>query len=98
MKLSQLFTKTTKDVSAEEVSKNAQLLMRARYIDKLTAGVYSYLPLGLRVLSNITSIVREEMNAIGAQEVLMPSLHPKANLETTGRWADEVYYALFKTK
>ncbi len=98
MKLSQLFTKTTKDVSAEEVSKNAQLLLRAGYIDKLTAGVYSYLPLGLRVLSKITSIVREEMNAIGAQEVLMPSLHPKANWETTGRWADEVYDALFKTK
>lgn len=95
MKLSQLFTKTTKEVPADEVSKNAQLLIRAGYVHKLTAGVYSYLPLGLKVLTNIADIVREEMNAVGGQEILMPSLHPKALWEKTGRW-DKVD-VLFKT-
>jgi len=95
MKLSHLFTKTTKDVSADEVSKNAQLLMKAGYIQKVTAGVYSYLPLGLKVLANISSIVREEMNQAGGQEILMPSLHPKSLWETTGRW--ETVDVLFKT-
>lgn len=95
MRLSNLFAKTTKQISAEEVSKNAQLLIRAGYVDKLTAGVYSYLPLGLKVLINIAQIVREEMDGIGAQEILMPSLHPKANWEKTGRW--DTYDTLFKT-
>src|SRR3989338_4251212 len=81
---SQLFTKTHKTVPKDEQTKNAQLLARAGYVDKLMAGVYSYLPLGLRVLRKIEQIVREEMDAIGGQEVLMPMLHPKAIWQKTG--------------
>lgn len=77
MKQSQLFTKTRKEAPADEVAKNAQLLMRAGYIHKEMAGVYAYLPLGLRVLENIKKIVREEMNAIGSQELIMTSLQKK---------------------
>lgn len=86
MKLSDLCTKTIKDTSSADVSRNAQLLTRAGYINKLMAGVYSYLPLGCRVLNKVENIVREEMNAIGAQEILMPALQPKEIWETTGRW------------
>lgn len=88
MRQSQLFTKTQKNVAEDEVSRNAQLLTRAGYIDRLFAGVYSFLPLGLRVLTNIENIIREEMNRIGAQEILMPALHPKENWVTTGRWEE----------
>ena len=66
---SKLFTKTRKEVPADEVAKNAQLLIRAGYINKEMAGVYSLLPLGLRVINKITNIIREEMNAAGAIEV-----------------------------
>jgi len=62
------------------------------------AGVYTFLPLGLKVLNNIANIVREEMDAIGGQEVLMPALQLKAHYETTGRWSDEVVDDWFKTK
>ncbi|MBV8548793.1 MAG: prolyl-tRNA synthetase [Alphaproteobacteria bacterium] len=86
MRLSQLFTKTSKESSKSDVSRNAQLLTRAGYVDRLMAGVYQYLPLGLRTLGKIENIIREEMNAIGAQEVLMPSLHPREIWETTQRW------------
>lgn len=86
MKLSTAFAHATKEVSAEEVSVNAQLLTRAGFIDKSMAGVYSYLPLGLRVLQNIERIVREEMDSAGGQEILMPALQPKENWEITGRW------------
>jgi len=83
---SQLFTKTSKENPKDEVSLNAQLLIRAGFVDKEMAGVYSYLPLGLRVLNKIKNIIRAEMNAIGGQEILMPALHPKENYEKTGRW------------
>jgi len=86
MKQSILFGKTRKEISKDEVSLNAQLLIRGGFIDKLTAGVYTYLPLGLRVLRKIQQIVREEMDAIGGQEILMPALTPKDNWEKTGRW------------
>lgn len=86
MKQSELFTKTQKNAPKDEVSLNAQLLIRAGYIDKLMAGVYTLLPLGLRVFKKIENIIREEMNAIGGQEVFMPSLNPKENWEITGRW------------
>lgn len=86
MKLSDLCTKTIKYSSDTDVSRNAQLLTRAGYINQLMAGVYSYLPLGYRVLNKIENIVRQEMNAIGAQEILMPALQPKEIWETTGRW------------
>ena len=96
MRQSQLLSKTLKDISKDEVSLNAQLLLRAGFVDKLMAGVYSYLPLGLRVLTKIENIVREEMNALGAQEILMPALHPKENWDTTERW--DAIDVLFKLK
>lgn len=93
MRQSQLFTKTKKDAPADEVAKNAKLLIRAGFVDKLQAGVYTYLPLGLRVLRKIENIIREEMNAAGGQEIFMPSLQPKENWQTTGRWdtMDDLY-------
>ncbi|HBH71470.1 MAG: Proline-tRNA ligase [Parcubacteria group bacterium GW2011_GWC1_42_11] len=93
MRQSQLFTKTQKEAPADEVAKNAKLLIRAGFVDKLQAGVYTYLPLGLRVLKNIENIIREEMNSVGGQEILMPSLQPKENWQTTGRWdtMDDLY-------
>lgn len=83
---SHLFTKTRKESPSDETSKNAKLLIRAGFINKEMAGVYSYLPLGLRVLKNIEKIIREEMNALGAQELFLPALHPKENWQKTGRW------------
>lgn len=96
MRQSQLFTKTTKNISTEEKSLNARLLTRAGFVDKLGAGIYTFLPLGLRVMEKIANIIREEMNAIGGQEILMPALQPKANWQVTGRW-DELD-VLFKLK
>lgn len=86
MRLSQLFTKTSKTSQADNDSKNADLLTRAGFIHKTMAGAYSYLPLGLRTLRNIERIVREEMNAIGGQELLLSALAPRDNWEATGRW------------
>ncbi|HUY68096.1 MAG TPA: aminoacyl--tRNA ligase-related protein [Alphaproteobacteria bacterium] len=95
MRLSQLFTHTSKETNKNEVSRNAQLLTRAGYVHRLMAGVYQYLPLGLRVLTKIEDIIREEMNAVGGQEILMPSLHPRENWERTGRWQKvDVLYKL----
>jgi len=82
MKQSNLFTKTIREAPEEEKSINANLLLRAGYVNKLTSGVYTYLPLGLRVLNNIENIIREEMNKIGGQEILMPALTPKDIWET----------------
>ena len=98
MRQSQLFTKTRKEAPSDEVSKNAELLIRAGYIHKEMAGVYSYLPLGLRVLKKIENIIREEMNAIGGQEILMPTLQIKERYEVTNRWDDNVVDNWFKTK
>jgi prolyl-tRNA synthetase len=95
---SQLFTKTAREAPADEVAKNAQLLLRAGYVFKEMGGVYTYLPLGLRVLNKIANIIREEMNAMNAQEVLMPALQIKERYEATGRWSDEVVDNWFKTK
>lgn len=95
---SHLFTKTRKEAPSDEVSKNAQLLIRAGYIHKEMAGVYAYLPLGFKVLENIKSIVREEMNAIGGQELIMTNLQPKEPWEATTRWDDKVVDVWFKTK
>ena len=74
MKQSKLFTKTRREAPSDEVSKNAELLIRGGFINKEMAGVYSYLPLGLRVLNKIINIIREEMNAIGGQEIFLTSL------------------------
>lgn len=98
MRVSQLFTKTRKDAPGDEVAKNAQLLIRAGYVYKVMAGVYAYTPLGLRVLENIKQIVREEMNAVGGQELIMTNLQPKETWEGTGRWSDETVDIWFKTK
>lgn len=98
MRLSKLFTKTSKSVPADETSKNAQLLIQAGYIHKEMAGVYAYLPLGKKVLHNISQIVREEMNAIGGNEVWMSVLQPKEIWEKTGRWDDKKVDNWFKTK
>jgi prolyl-tRNA synthetase len=98
MRVSQLFTKTSKTAPADEVAKNAQLLIRAGFIHKEMAGVYAYLPLGLRVLENIKTIVREEMNGIGGLEVMMTTLQPKDIWEKTDRWDDKKVDNWFKTK
>jgi prolyl-tRNA synthetase len=97
MKQSQLFTKTRKEAPKDEVARNAELLIRAGFIHKQMAGVYAYLPLGLRVLDKIKNIVREEMNAIGGQELIMTSLQPKELWEKTDRWDDEKVDVWFKS-
>lgn len=98
MRSTQLFTKTLKNAPADEVSKNAQLLIKAGYVYKVMAGVYAYTPLGLKVLENIKQIVREEMTSVGGQELVMSSLQRKETWETTGRWDDEVVDVWFKSK
>lgn len=98
MKQSQLFTRTKKEAPSDEVARNAQLLIRAGFIHKEMAGVYAYMPLGLRVLENIKKIVREEMNAVGGQELMMTTLQPKDIWEKTDRWDDAKVDNWFKTK
>ncbi len=98
MRQSKLFTKTRKEAPADEVSKNAELLIKAGYINKEMAGVYSYLPLGLRVYKKIENIIREEMDAIGGQEVTMTSLQEKETWEPTDQWNDANVDVWFKTK
>lgn len=98
MRQSQLFTKTRKEAPSDEVAKNAQLLIRAGYVHKVMAGVYAYTPLGLKVLEKIKQIVREEMNAVGGQELIMTSLQPPEIWEGTGRWSDKAVDVWFKTK
>ncbi|MEO5950408.1 MAG: aminoacyl--tRNA ligase-related protein [Candidatus Saccharimonadales bacterium] len=98
MRVSKLFTKTSKTAPADEVAKNAQLLIRAGFVFKVMAGVYAYTPLGLRTLEKIKQIVREEMNNIGGQELIMTNLQNKATWEGTGRWSDEAVDVWFKTK
>lgn len=96
MKYSELFGKTSKQVPRDESSVNAKLLIRAGFIRKELAGVYNFLPLGLRVLDKISQIVREEMNAVGGQEVLLSSLQAKVSWEKTGRWKS--FDVLFRVK
>jgi len=98
MRQSQLFTKTRKEAPADEQSKNAQLLIRAGFVHKEMAGVYAYLPLGLAVVEKIKSIVREEMNAIGGQELIMTALQRKELWERTDRWSDEQVDVWFKSE
>lgn len=96
--MSQLFTKTRKDAPADETAKNAQLLIKAGYVHKEMAGVYSYLPLGLKVLNKVANIVREEMNNVGGQEIQMTALQVKDRYVATNRWDDSVVDNWFKTK
>jgi len=97
MRQTQLFTKTRKDAPADEVSKNAELLIRAGYIHKEMAGVYSMLPLGLRVMNKIEGIIRDEMNKVGGQEIEMATLQDKNLWEKTSRWSDDKVDNWFKT-
>jgi len=95
MRQSQLFTRTIKEAPKEEISINARFLTQAGFIDKLMAGVYSFLPFGFLVLKKIEEIIRQEMNKIGGQEILLPALHPKANWQQAKRWG---YSEMFKLK
>jgi prolyl-tRNA synthetase len=95
MRQTQLFTRTIKELPKDETSYNAQTLIRAGFIDKLAAGVYSFLPLGWRVMNKIREIIREEMFEIDGQEINMPALAPKENWEASGRY--ESLDILFKT-
>ena len=98
MKQSQFFTKTRREAPSDEVSKNARLLIRAGFIHKEMAGVYTYLPLGLRVLRKIENIIREEINALGAQEIFMTTLQDPSIWMASGRWDDKTVDNWFKTK
>lgn len=97
MRQSQLFTRTQKFIPQDEVSKNAQLLIRAGFVHKEMAGAYEFLPLGWRVMNKIIGIIREEMNAIGCQELFMTALQRKEVWEASGRWDDEILDVWFKT-
>ena len=93
---SELFTKASRNFPKDEEAVNAKLLTRAGFVEKVSAGVYSFLPLGLRVLRKIEKIIRDEMERVGGKEILMPVLHPKENWETTHRW--KVFDVLYKLK
>ncbi|MEK7182043.1 MAG: His/Gly/Thr/Pro-type tRNA ligase C-terminal domain-containing protein [Patescibacteria group bacterium] len=97
MRQSSLFTKTKKEAPKDETSLNAQLLIRAGFVYKEMAGVYAYLPLGLRVIEKLKAIVREEMNALGSEELIMTSLQKKELWEKTDRWDDEKVDVWFKS-
>lgn len=98
MRQSKLFTKVSRESLKDETSKNAQLLIRAGFVHKEMAGAYSFLPLGLRVLNKIIGIIREEMNALGGQEVFLTSLQDSQIWEKSGRWDDKEVDIWFKTK
>ncbi len=98
LRLSENFAKTSKTLPAGEVAKNAQLLIQAGFIHKETAGVYAVLPLGLATLENIKSIIREEMNKIGGQEMLMTTIQRKDLWQKTDRWDENEVDIWFKTK
>jgi len=100
MRQSQLFPSTIKEAPREAESTNHKLLVRAGFMDQLMAGSWTLLPLGWKVIGKITNIIREEMNAVGGQELLMPLMHPKEIWNETGRWdtASEVMYQLKDTR
>jgi len=98
MRQTKLFTRTKKEAPADEVAKNAQLLIRAGYIHKNMAGAYTFLPLGLRVVEKINRIIREEMNAVGSVEMFMPSLQDPELWKKTDRWSDEKVDVWFKSE
>lgn len=98
MRQSQLFTRTRRDNPSDEEAKNAQLLIRAGFVHKEVAGVYTYLPLGLKVLNNIVQIIREEMDTIGGQEMVLTALQDKTLWEKTDRWDDAKVDNWFKTE
>ncbi len=98
MRLSRTFVKTTKQTPSDEVSKNAQLLIRAGFIHKEMAWVYVFLPFGWRVFNKIAKIIREEMDAIGGEEIHLTALQDPQVRKSTNRWSDEIVDVWFKTK
>lgn len=98
MRMSQTFIKTLREAPKDEIAKNGALLSRAGYIHKEMAGVYDYLPLGLRVIEKIKGVVREELNKIGSQEVLLSTLQNPELWEKTGRFSDQEVDIWFKTE
>ena len=97
MKFSELFCPTLREMPSEAETVSHQLLLRAGYIRKAGAGIYSYLPLAQRVLKKIEAIVREEMDRAGGQELLMPIIQPRELWEQSGRWdvyGDEMFRLL----
>ncbi|MBQ3294454.1 prolyl-tRNA synthetase [Candidatus Saccharibacteria bacterium] len=98
MRLSKTFVKTLRDAPKDEAAKNAQLLIRAGYIHKEMAGVYDYLPLGLRVIENIKKVIREELNAIGAEEMQLTALQNPEPWKKTDRWDSKKMDVWFKTE
>src|SRR3990167_1170359 len=97
MKITDLFVKASKNVPVDEQATNAKLLIQAGYVHKEMAGVYAYLPLGLMVIENIKQIVRDEMNKIGSNELIMTSLQRKELWERTNRWSDQEVDVWFKS-
>lgn len=98
MKLSQTFIKTLREAPKDETAKNGALLTRAGYVHKEMAGVYDYLPLGLRVIENLKVIIREELDKLGAEEVSMSALQNPKPWEKTGRFNDQEVDIWFKTE
>ncbi len=97
MRQSQLFTKTRREAPTDEVASNAQLLIRAGYINKELAGAYAFLPLGLRALEKVNAVIRDEMDQAGGQELHMTALQSKELWEKTDRWSEKVVDNWFKT-
>lgn len=97
MRLSKSFVKTLRDAPKDETAKNGALLVRAGYIHKEMAGIYDYLPLGLRVLENIKKVVRDELNKLGCEEVCMSILQNPEPWQKTNRWSDQEVDIWFKT-
>ena len=98
MRLTKVFTKTSKNIPSGEEAKNAQLLIRAGFINKEMAGVYDFLPLGKIVLDKIVQVIREEMNSVGGNEVSLSALQNPETWQASGRWSDDVMDVWFKTK
>ncbi|MBI2984646.1 MAG: prolyl-tRNA synthetase [Candidatus Kerfeldbacteria bacterium] len=98
MRQSQLFTKTRREIPADEVSQSAQLLIRAGFVHKEMAGVYSFLPLGLRVMKRIIKVIKQEMETLGAVELFLSSLQDPTVWQSTDRWRDDEVDIWFKTK
>lgn len=97
MRQSKLFTKTRNEAPKDEVARNAELLIRAGFVYKEMAGVYSFLPLGLRVLNKIVAVIRKEMEGLEAQEVSLSALQDKSSWDKTNRWSDTEMDVWFKT-
>ena len=97
MRFSNMFIATLKETPADAESVSHILMLRAGYVRQLAAGLYIYLPLGVRVIERINNILREEMNSIGAQEITMPALHPSEIWQETGRW-NEIGEEMFRLK